>query len=412
MKGMALEMRPVAADEVRALVEVDSVAFGQPERVEAYIEQAEALLEPDRTHVVFDSGRPVAAAAALSWELTVPGPTTLPAAAVTYVGVVTTHRRRGLLTNMMRAQLEDVMARGEPMAVLLASESLIYGRFGYGVAVLTDTLEIDRTRTTFARPFDDNGSLRLLTADEARKEVPALYEAYRGAQPGEVSRSDGWWTAHFSDPEWNREGASGFFNVVHESSAGPDGYATYRVRPSWPNGLATYTLEIWDLLATDPTTRTALWRYCLDVDLVTTVQHLNAPVDEPLRWQLAEPRRLRVTRHGDFLWVRLLDIPRALVGRSYAAPVDVVFEVEDGFFPQLGGRYRLHAGPDGAKCERTDADHDIALGVADLGAAYLGGVRFATLARAGRVVERTPGALARADAAFASEPSPYCSTDF
>jgi predicted acetyltransferase len=409
---MALEMRPVAADEVRAIVEVDGVAFGSPERTDSMVEHAEAVLEPDRTHVVFDDGRPVAAAAALSWELTLPGNATVPAAAVTYVGVVTTHRRRGLLTNMMRAQLEDVMARGEPVAVLLASESVIYGRFGYGLAVMTDAVEIDRTRARFARPVDVDGSMRLLSQDEAKKGLPPLYDRYRRAQPGEVSRSDGWWEGHLADPEWMREGASGYFHVVHESSSG-EGFATYRIRPTWSDdGLASYTMEIWDLLATTPSSHTALWRYCLDVDLVTTVKHVNVPVDEPLRWQLAEPRRLRTTRHADHLWVRLLDVPRSLSSRSYAAPADVVFEVHDEFLHDNGGRYRLHAEADGVECQRTDRDPDIVLGVDDLGAAYLGGVRLATLARAGRVVERTPGALTRADAAFASEPSPYCSTDF
>src|SRR5438270_5614147 len=336
---MALEMRPVAADEVRAIVEVDGLAFGLPERTDSMVEHAEALVEPDRTHVVFDGGRPVAAAAALSWELTLPGNATVPAAAVTYVGVVTTHRRRGLLTNMMRGQLEDVMARGEPMAVLLASESLIYGRFGYGLAVMTDAVEIDRTRARFARPVDVDGTLRLLSQDEARKELPLLYDRYRRTQPGEVSRSDGWWEGHLADPEWMREGASGHYHVVHESPAG-EGFATYRIRPTWSDdGLASYTMEVWDLLATTPSSRTALWCYCLDVDLVTTVKHLNVPVDEPLRWQLAEPRRLRTTRHGDHLWVRLLDVPRSLSSRSYAAPLDVVFDVHDEFLHDNGGHF-------------------------------------------------------------------------
>jgi predicted acetyltransferase len=142
------------------------------------------------------------------------------------------------------------------------------------------------------------------------------------------------------------------------------------------------------------------------------VKHLNAPVDETLRWQLAEPRRLRVTRHGDFLWVRLLDIPRALAARDYGTAVDVVLAVDDPFFPELGGRFRLHGGPGGAECLPTDAAPDLTMTVADLGAAYLGGVRFSTLARARRAVEETPGALLRADAAFATDPLPYCSTDF
>jgi predicted acetyltransferase len=138
----------------------------------------------------------------------------------------------------------------------------------------------------------------------------------------------------------------------------------------------------------------------------------DRPVDEPARWRLADPRRLRTTHIGDQLWVRLLDLPAALRARRYAADGELVLEVTDALRPRNQGRWRLQGGPDGAACEPTGAEPDLALDVATLGAAYLGGPRLSVLARAGRVAELTPGALGRGDQMLVSEPSPLCTTHF
>jgi predicted acetyltransferase len=202
--------------------------------------------------------------------------------------------------------------------------------------------------------------------------------------------------------------------MVHVVAGGaePAGYASYRLRNlDWDAaGLANGVLEIHDLIADGPVARAALWRFCLNVDLVSTVRALSCPLEEPLRWMLAEPRRLRTTRLSDWLWVRLVDVAAALAGRRYTTPGSIVFEVVDGFADQ-GGRYALEGGPEGADCRPTTADADLVLSAADLGAAYLGGVGFETLRRAGRV-EATAGAAARADAMFAIQPGPYCATEF
>ena len=158
--------------------------------------------------------------------------------------------------------------------------------------------------------------------------------------------------------------------------------------------------------------RAALWRYCLDVDLVASVQFGNAPVDDPVRWMLADPRRLRVTVASDWLWVRILDVPAALEGRGYTVDGELVLEVADAFRPETAGRYVLDAGPDGASCRPTDREPDLVLGIADLGALYLGGTAATTLARAGRLREETSGVITRADALFACQPAPFCGTDF
>jgi predicted acetyltransferase len=188
----------------------------------------------------------------------------------------------------------------------------------------------------------------------------------------------------------------------------------YRVKQEWTNAVPQHTVMLMgsQFVALDRVARAALWRYCLNLDLTQTVRAVGFPVDEPLRWMLADSRRLRVTSLRDDLWVRLLDIPAALSARRYLASGRVVFAVADAFLPENVGCYELVGGSEGAECRRTTGEADLALDVADLGAAYLGGVRFSTLAQAGRVEERTSGALARADTLFASDPAPYCATPF
>jgi predicted acetyltransferase len=195
-----------------------------------------------------------------------------------------------------------------------------------------------------------------------------------------------------------------------------DGASHYRIKPSWDQGVPAHTLEVSELLAASPAAYSELWRYLLSVDLVHTIRVVRRPVDEPIRWLLADPRRLRLSRLTDDLWVRLLDVEAALVARGYRSHDRLSFDVADGFRPEVAGRYQLEAGPEGAECRRIPAEPgthaDLSLDISDLGSTYLGGVSFSTLARAGRVIEETPGALARADLLFATDRAPYCGTPF
>jgi predicted acetyltransferase len=203
------------------------------------------------------------------------------------------------------------------------------------------------------------------------------------------------------------------FYVVHESPVGElDGAAVYRIREEWHDGFSANVLRVRDVMAMNAEVYAALWHYLLNVDLVGTVRAADRPLDEPLRWLLVEPRRLRVTSLGDELWARVLDVPAALGARRYGVSDTLVLEVRDAFRPQQEGRYALDGGLEGAMCRRTDAPADLVLDVADLGATYLGGVSFSALARAGRVEEATSGAIRRADALFAAEQAPYCGTHF
>jgi predicted acetyltransferase len=314
----------------------------------------------------------------------------------------------------MERQLDDVAARGEAVAVLTASESVIYGRFGYGPASTNAWCRIDTEGTELARRPEAGGRLRQVEADEAAREIPGVYEAARPRHPGALSRRPRYWQRWFLDREYARQGASARFYVLHHDEAGtPDGYLAYRATEGdWGHGLADGTVIVEELDAVDDEVEAALWQYVLDIDLVRHVRADARPVDEPLKWRLADPRRLQTSALYDHLWVRLLDIPVALSARRYGTDERLVVEVRDPFRPAGEGRYAVDGGPDGAACTPTTDEPDLALGVTELGALYLGGVSATTLARAGRVEERAAGALRAADAFFASTPAPWCCTPF
>ena len=411
---MAWTVRRSTADDIPDLVRADWAAFGHHPS-DVHIEEARAFLELDRALVAVDAGRVVGTAGAISLELTVPGPATVAAAGVTYVGVLPTHRRQGILTALMARVHDDARSRQEPVAALLAAEATIYRRFGYGVAVSTSAVEIERARVAFRCPVDVAGRVRMLGPEEMARALPPLHDRYRRGQHGEVSRPQAWWARRLADRESERGGASARFAVVwdEQSAAEPAGYLTYRVCPRWEDGLPAGILTVEELIALTPDARAGLWQYAFGVDLMGVVKAGNVAVDEPLPWMLTDGRRVRVTGSKDFLWVRLLDVEAALAARGYATESALVLQVSDGAAPAAAGRYRLTGGPiGGATCRRTDRPADLALDVADLAAAYLGGVRFTTLARAGLVCELSPGAVDRADALFATAPAPYCCTGF
>jgi predicted acetyltransferase len=409
---MTLDIRPITPDEYRNFMVAEGIAFGgRPS--DADLEQRRATFELDRSLAAFEDGQIVATAGAYSFDLTLPGGATLAVPGVSWVGVLPTHRRRGLLNAMMSHQLEGYAQAGYPLAMLTASESAIYGRFGYGVASSTASFELSRAYNRLANAPAQPGRVRILEQDAAIDALSTVYERLRPRQPGALTRSRAYWEWLMANSYGTSEGFGGRLYIAYEAPSGEiEGAAHYRIKSEWTNGVPNGTLLIRELYAATPAAQAALWSYCLNVDLVTTVRAMSRPIDEPLRWMLADPRRLRITALNDDLWLRILDVPTALAARRYAAADHLVLEVTDIFRPATSGRYALDASIDDVSCQRTDDAPDLSLTIADLGAAYLGGVTWSTLAAAGRVREQNEGALRRADALFFADRAPYCATPF
>jgi predicted acetyltransferase len=395
-----MELRPVTRDEMDDFGRAVMSAFHR-EITDEDRRHYERIDEPERSLAWFDDGRIVAATGIYSRQVTVPGGV-VPCAAVTAVGVVPTHRRRGLLTEMMRRQLEDVRAAGEPVAVLWASEGPIYGRFGYGIAARIGRLTARRPAARVAAPPPPGDPLRAGPAGEHVEAMRAVYERVRGARPGMLDRPGPWWDVRLYDPESQRHGAHPLRAVLV-----PDGYALYAVRADRDEDGPSGEVAIRELVAATPAARALLWAFLLDQDLTRAISWALAPPDEPLWLMLTDPDAVRVGL-ASALWVRLVDVPAALAARTYASDPDVVLEVADAFCPWNAGRYRLAGGA----CERTDAEPDLALDASALGAAYLGGTTLRELAGAGRVAELRPGAVARASAAFRGDVAPWCAEIF
>lgn len=398
---MPVEIRSATPAEGRDFRSVLNRNFGydaKPEGEEGFLR----LWDPERSVCAFEDGAMVATAGAFSLQLTVPGGV-VPTGGTTMVSVAPTHRRQGLLRRMLQAHLRDVSERGEPLAALWASESSIYGRFGYGVAAQEADLTIPTDRIGFHRLAPEPARARLLTDDEARSKIPVLYDKVRPSWPGFYERSDAWWQERwFTDRPNGREGASSrrFAMTVND-----DGYVIYRQKPQWEAGTAQGELVVLDLLGTSPESWAGLWAFVLNHDLTATVKApLRSPTD-PIQDFLAAPRRI-LQRRSDSIWIRVHDPARALAARSYQSEGHLVLELIDRFLDRTV-TVELEAGPDGATCAPTDRPADLVFDIEDLGACYLGWSRFRSLARAGRV-GGDRAALALADQMFSWDPQPWC----
>jgi predicted acetyltransferase len=404
---MTIEIRAITPDEFPDLLELDRLGFGIEARKPGFPDSW-ARAELDRTRVAFDGGGMVGSARNYTFEVTVPGGALLPAAAVSWISVLPTHRRRGVLTAMMHALHDDAREHDEPVAILTASESVIYSRFGYGIATWRLAIEAERERVHFIRPANDSGRVRFVDDAEAEKVFPIVYDAARRLRTGMVSRPDYWWP---ESVRWLCDEFDPTFRVVHEDADGAiDAYAWYSLRGSWEGGLTAKRLQVIDLVTTNSAARDALWRYLFGVDLVHTVSATHLPVDEPLRLMCTDPRRIRTDFLNDGMWLCVLDEEAALSARTYATEQRLSFEVHrpNGDVVTV----EVEGGPDGARCRPAPGGADIALGTSQLSAAYLGGVTFREMHDARLVDEHTPGAIDRADALFATRPAPAMTSWF
>ena len=403
---MTVEIRPVPADGMRPWFESIMTAFGE-ELTEEQWKLDQLTLEPDRALGGYDGDKVVGGGGAFSLKMTVPGGATVPVGGVTMVGVMPTHRRQGVLRSLMARQLADVRDRGEPMAALWASEGSIYQRFGYGLATTNGSVEIERDRASFRKPIAASGMVELRDVDAARPALLKIYDSVRATTPGFYERKPAWWDVVLSDAEFRRRGAGKRFNAVLTRDGEDVGYALYRIKSEWLNTGPANTLIVLELMGVDADAVAQLWRYVFGVDLMSHIRSRLGPPDHPLLLMVAEPRRLQL-RVGDALWVRIVDVPRALKARGYAADGSIVLEITDEFMPDVAGRWRLTVNGGNGTVDATIDAPDLQLEIQDLAAVYLGGFTFASLGRADRTVECTPGARDRADALFATTVVPWC----
>jgi predicted acetyltransferase len=406
-----MEIRSTTDKDLDVFVDTVHAAFGRfPETPVEGGGLWWSALEMDRCLLALTAdGRPVGTAAAHPFELTLPGETLVPVAGVTAVGVLPSHRRQGVLSTMMRHQLTELRARGEFLSVLLASEAPIYGRFGYGPATYTRRLTVPRHQAALAVPRartvagapaagSDNESVEVLRRAACGEILEEVYDRYRRAQPGALSRPHRWWALRAGQPPISP--APRYVAVHRDADGVPDGYASYSIDE--PN-----TLTVDETIATDDAVFTALARFVLGHDLVTQVVFKHVPPEHPLRWQLADFRAGQVSDDMDWLYVRFLDIPHALTARGWFTDGELVLDVDDPFLGEHG-RYLLTVQEGKADCIPTDRAPDLSLDIRDLGSIYLGGTVPSTLVRAGHIRAHHPSAATLADALFRADRPPHC----
>jgi predicted acetyltransferase len=372
-------------------------------------EQLTRILPFDRMLAAFDSGHVVAAAGVMPMRLHVPG-RAVDCAGLTVVGVLPTHRRRGLLTRLMDGQLREARERGEAISALWASEETIYGRFGYGMTSVTYRMRAKRATAGVRDALRLHGAqARLVDDGIARKVFPRVYRAVARTGSGFIERSREWWDVRvLDDRERRRRGAGPLNQLLLEHAGRPVGYALYRVRQDTVAGEWHKTMRVLEAFGVDAAATLEVWRVLLGTDWVDEIESWSLPADHPLVLGLVRVNDARLTVF-DGLWLRLLDVPAALAARSYAGSGQAAIEVvSDPHFPDNVGTWTVAAG----EVSRGRRRPDVRLPVAALGAAYLGGFSFRQLAQVGMAEEAARGGLERADALFRTRAQPWCPESF
>lgn len=400
-------VEPATSVRIERLEEADLPAFrrafgatfGSEPRDED-LEHSQLTAEYDRFLAARnDAGEIVGTSGAFTFDLSLPGGRSASCGGVTVVSVRADHRRRGLLTRMMVQLLEDSVARGEPFSALFASESAIYGRYGYGAAVPTYDLAIDRNHARL-RHDGPVREVRLVSRDEALAAFPALHETLRQQRAGVVRRTEPWWERILDDAEHRRDAAGPRLHALLPGR----GFATYRLKSQWTANAPEGTVRVDDLVATDAGAAAALWRFLLDVDLAARLRTELRPVDDPILSLLGDRQRATVTR-GMNLYLRLVDVEAAVRARGSAAAGTLVLELSDGVLHANAGRWQLTSEGGEARLERIRDDPDLALDIEAFGSAFLAGTRATELRLAGQIVG-THDAAARLDRILATDVAP------
>ena len=395
-----LDMRPVTADEFVKWTRAEARAHGN--RLDDDPEILRPHFDLGRSIGVFEGTEIVGGAHSHEVEMSIPGGSTI-IAGVANIAVQPTHTRQGVMTRMMHHQIHDLHERGEPLAALFATESIIYGRFGYGIGSLYERWSIDRHHNGYDQPYERRGRVSFVDPADIVKNLPEVFRRTTVGRPGVFQRPIHQWERDSQALEHMPGGQGGLFYIAYEEDGRVDGYATYRIVGT--------NLCVNELMAATSEANTALWRFCFDVDRMSTTEALKRPVDDPLPWLLADPRRLqRSTRDG--VWVRVIDVAAALNLRRYMHSDRLVLEVKDNLCPWNAGRFELEGSSEGGECRASDSSPDLLINISNLASAYMGAVSFSALAKAGLVDERTPRALLRADRMFATQYPPWTPCNF
>lgn len=367
------------------------------------------LFEIDRTFAAFHDGDLVGTGGAFTFELTVPGGIGVEMGGTTIIGVQPTHRRRGILTEMMAYHLDEVAGRGEAIAGLWASESSIYRRFGFGIASYMYETKMHTPSIIMSTP-DPSGRVRLVEAAEAEPLIRPIYEEVRTGTAGMLSRSDAWWKLRiFREPENISEGRSKRRYAVYEDEGRPRGYAIYRQKQKWddfPEG----EIHVSEVISATPDAHRALWGLLTDVDLFPKLEWWNSPIDDPLPFHVTDPRRIQ-REMSDALWIRLIDVPTAIASRRYQEDGELVVAVDDHFLPDNSGTYLIEVVDGAATCERVDTTPDVRCTVDVLGHLYLGGGDAMGLAHAG-VLQGGIEDIRTVHRIFRTDRAPWCQEIF
>ncbi len=395
-------------DGLRAYYGSEYAAFGWPVD-DAHLRVNRDLVAPERYLLAEWDDEPVGGTGSYPLELTLPGGTRVPAAGVSDVGVAPSHRRRGIVSALMRAQLGSLVESGVPVAVLHASEAGIYQRFGFGPASRWRQVRVDARRVRFRDDFPEvGGSLQILQRSEALQICASVHETARLGTPGGLSRPETWWPVILGDTDVYLGGTAEHLVMVHRDRSGrADGYAIYKVDHNWSRGQADHELRVWELVGESRQVELALWRALAEHDLVSVVTGPIA-VDHPLFDVVVDGRQVGTEWDQDLLWARPLDVGGLLSARRYGSAGRTVIAVEDPLTPQLGGRFLLEVDDDGVgSCTRTDADEQVRVCVSDLGRVLLGGCSFRRLATAGQARIADPAAAIDLDRMFVVDPLPW-----
>jgi predicted acetyltransferase len=409
---MTIEVRPVRDEELGRYIDAMSTGFLERPDVDKVVEVVRELWDLERTLGAFDGDRVCGTFRSWPTELTVAGGALLPAAAVSAVTVLPTHRRRGVLRSMLAAEHRAIRNRGEAVGLLYASEYPIYGRFGYGLGTLQATWTLD----TLAGAFQGDSPGRVELApptDGSRDEICAVFERHRAGQPGEIRRRPWSWDFELGlrEEPWGQTW-KGFLALHRDGKGVVDGYARYRAEENWVQRQPRNALKLDELHALTGDAYHDLWRFLAEIDWVATIKAERRRSTERLPWLLTNGRAASVSDVGDGLWVRLFDVPRALETRSYERDGRLVVVIVDS--EATGGRSRFALDVEGgrARCRVTRRSPDLTIDVAALGAAYLGGTRLRDAVLGSGADEHRADALAEADALLRSPEEPWCSTFF